>query len=92
MSDEQPLSPDQAKRVRAKLKRIKAYQDLFNTNLGRLVLGDMMKAHGIFHPHPPDPYQMAIKDGERAVVLRIMTFLKINPNELIERIGEDEVL
>ena len=94
MSDFQPQSPDeeerQSRRVKTKLKRIKAYQDLFNTPLGNIVLKDMMRAHGMWNPHPAETQQMAIKEGERAVLLRILTFLKINPTELIERIGDDE--
>ena len=92
MSDEQPLSSDQDRRVKARLKKIKAYQDVFNSPLGSKVLHDMMRAHGLLSAHPVNPQEMALKEGERLVVLRILSFLKINPQELIERIGDDETV
>lgn len=91
MSDEQPRSPEEVRAERRRAK-IKGYQDLFNTPLGSKVLGDMMNAHGFKSPHPADPIQMAMKEGERLVVLRILTFLQINPTELRERMNSDEVL
>lgn len=91
MSDSQPLSPDELKRIEKRKARIKAYQDLFNTDLGSRVLNDMMRAHGMMSPHPVNPQEMALKEGERLVILRILTFLKINPRELIERIGDETV-
>jgi len=91
MSDEQPQSPEVQARIQKRLKKIKAYQDLFNSPTGAAVLADMMRVHGVLSAHPADPQSMAIKEGERAVVLRIMTFLQINPTELRERISDETV-
>lgn len=70
-----------------RLNVIMAYQKMFDTKEGEMVLGDLMLAHGMLTPHSSDPQMMAIKEGERAVVLRILTYLKTNPKDLLERIN-----
>ena len=87
MSDEQP----QEVRQKNYNKRLKAYQDVFNSPLGAAVLKDMIKAHGILDPHPVDPQEMALREGERMVVLRILRLLKTKPQDLIERINDETI-
>lgn len=53
------------------------YHSTFSVSAtGREVLKDMMKAHH-FHnsTFDPDPLKLALNEGERNVVLRILTFL-----------------
>lgn len=64
------------------------YQKVFSGPDGRAVLYDLMEYHGILSAHPKQATEMALKEGERLVVLRILALLKTNPNELMERIEE----
>lgn len=46
---------------------------------GKAILEDMKKAHHFYSstaPVPFDPYMMAICEGERNVILRILTILE----------------
>lgn len=67
-------------------KRLSHYHAVFTTPAGEAVLADMMRKHGVMSAHPVTPQEMAIKEGERAVVLRILQILKTSPQKLIERI------
>lgn len=72
------------------LERIQKYHDVFDSPEGQWVVNDLMAEHGMLSPHPPDPKKMMLKEGERLVVLRILTLLKENPARLRERIAEHE--
>lgn len=72
------------------VQRVQKYQAVFGTADGQWVLGDLMAAHGMLQPHPQKPEEMALKEGERLVVLRILTMLKTNPRLLLERIKQHE--
>lgn len=81
---------DRARAVKA-AARIRAYKSVFSTPLGKKVLHDMMKAHGMMRSHPADPQLMALKEGERLVILRILQLMETNPAKLIERIEHAQV-
>lgn len=83
--DEKQLERDRARAVKS-AARIRAYQKVFGSTLGQKVLHDMMRAHGMLQSHPADPQQMALKEGERLVILRILQLMKTNPRQLLERI------
>lgn len=62
------------------------YNNVFNVSpSGRAILEDMMNAHS-FHntTFSVDPYTMAFKEGERNVVLRILTILDTYKKEVEE--------
>lgn len=84
------MAEKKAKTERRSLKKVEAYQHVFNSPSGRLVLHDLMQAHGVLAAHPSVPEEMMLKEGERLVVLRILAFLKVNPKDLLERIEEHE--
>lgn len=66
---------------------IRAYKNVFNNPDGKLVLADMMKAHGMMSSsYKKDVNEAIFKEGERNVVLRLMSILKIDENKLKERI------
>ena len=70
-----------------KKKLYRAYQEVFNLDSPQVctVLKDMCKAHGVFDGgFDKDPYVNALSSGERNVVLRILTILNMNPNDIIE--------
>lgn len=57
----------------------RAYHNVFGAANGKLVLEDLQKAHFINGPmtsHPIDPYALAYNEGQRNVVLRIMSILE----------------
>lgn len=72
------------------VERVTKYQAVFGSPDGQWVLEDLMSAHGMMSAHPANPEQMALKEGERLVVLRILTMLKTNPRQLLERIKQHE--
>lgn len=63
----------------------RAYHTLFKETMqGKTVLADMMKAHHVFDStFSSKPLEMAFREGERNVVLRILTILDISPEEAI---------
>ncbi len=74
-----------------KLDILKDYQDVFKTHAGQRVLQDLMHTHWIMSStYTNDTTQMYIREGERNVVLRVLSILKVNMNELHERIKHDK--
>lgn len=77
------------RRSRRPLDRAVSYQAVFTSVEGEKVLNDLMKEHHIMgSTFCKDPYDSAFKEGERAVVLRILSILKINVEELAKRIDK----
>ena len=58
--------------------KLEDYNNCFNVSpTGRAVLDDMEKAHFMkSSTFSPDPYETARNEGERNVVLRILTILR----------------
>lgn len=72
-----------------KLDQVANYQFVFNSEEGKKVLYDMMKTHYVIgSTFSKDPYEMALKEGERNTVLRILSILKIDPQKLLEDINK----
>lgn len=76
-------------------KLIKAYQDTFNTESGKMVLHDLMRRHRVFSVHylpgdqlTPDGIGMAVRNawnqGQRSVVVEIMGRLQMNLNDALD--------
>lgn len=77
------------KRARKPVDRAISYQAIFNTPEGQNVLWDMMHTHHMIGSvFSKDPLEMALKEGERNVVLRILQILKIDIATLAKRIEE----
>lgn len=69
---------------------MQAYRSFFETPQGILILNDMMKKYGVLHTtFRGDVNEMLVREGERNVVLRILSILKIDINKLRERIEEN---
>ena len=87
MSDE---NKGAAKKVaRRQVARVQDYQQTFSSPHGKRVLYDLM---GVCHMLQPlnvsNPQVMAFEEGQRQVVLRILTYLKVDMEKLHERIRE----
>lgn len=68
---------------------IKAYHRLFKTVDGKIVLQDLMQKHRVLKPvFDNDTHVMAMREGERNVILRVMSFLNISETQLEEMMAE----
>lgn len=76
------------KAAQRSVSKVKLYQSVFSGPEGRKVLLDLMSTHGMMNStFSGDVNAMLIKEGERNVVLRILTMLKQDINQLQERIN-----
>lgn len=81
------MADSQAKR---QITKFTDYQVVFNTPQGKRVLLDMMKNHKMLSSSfDSDALQMARNEGERNVVLRILSMLKVDITDLNKRIEEN---
>lgn len=72
-------------------QRVQAYHKCFSGPDGALVLNDLMRVHSVLNStFTGNVNETLLKEGERNVVLRILTILKTNPNKFLERIEKDE--
>ena len=74
------------------LDNIKFYRAFFKSKHGEKVLYDLMKTHNFFTCTfvKGDRDEMLIKEGERNVVLRILSILKIDPQKLEQMMKKEE--
>ncbi len=67
------------------------YQRAFKDGPGRKVLLDLMNTHHVMGPlFDKDPLEMAFSEGERNVVLRILSYLKVDTQKMFADIEEAE--
>jgi hypothetical protein len=67
--------------------RVVDYKRTFASEQGKRVLHDLIATHFVMNATytKGDPMGMAFKEGQRQVVLRIMTMMKMDPEE-VERV------
>lgn len=72
------------------LTRHSAYCNVFKSPDGKKVLYDLFRAHSMLSTTylKNDPVGMAILEGERNVIIRILSILKTNPKQLQKLIEE----
>lgn len=60
--------------LKKKIRLLRAYKSLFNSEDGRLVLNDLMKVSGYYLPvtKPRDAVYTAFLDGKRAMMTEIL--------------------
>jgi hypothetical protein len=68
------------------------FRNTFTTGHGRRVLTYLMQSYHVFSPTHTmgDPYQSAYHEGQRSVVLQILSFMNLNPDEVQEQINKTE--
>ncbi len=72
---------------RKKLEELNLYQAVFNTAEGKRVLYDLMKVHHMTGPLPDrHPGEIHRAEGERNVVLRILSILNVDSLRLEEKL------
>jgi hypothetical protein len=70
-----------------------AYRTIFDSDSGIRVLHDLIKTCHVLQPTmDPNPYEMAYKEGERSVVLRILKTLETDPARILELIKQGNQL
>lgn len=73
--------------------KIVDYKRVFGTEQGKRVLHDMMVAANVLSPMMSKGARgedLLFSEGQRNVVLRILTFLKTDPEKLIQLMKEGE--
>lgn len=74
---------DMLKKLSFKKDTMQAYQRVFESPEGKLVLRDLMKGcHFYETTFTGDAIETAYREGERSVVLRIIRTLKLDPREI----------
>jgi hypothetical protein len=81
------MDKENKRRSRRPVDRAISYQAVFSSAEGEKVLHDLMRQHHMLgSTFCKDPYDSAFKEGERAVVLRILQLLKLDVEKLAKRI------
>lgn len=66
-----------------------AYKRVFSTHEGQLILQDLIEQHGVLHSvFDQNPSVMALREGERNVVLRILSLIDCSSSEILKKIKE----
>ena len=69
--------------------KIQRYQRVFAGPDGRAVLYDLIQSSGMLSsPTTLETNQTMYRMGEQGMVLKILHYLKVNPQQLLERIDE----
>ncbi len=79
-------------RGKRRLATIENYKEIFNTPGGKRVLWDLMQEHYVIAPtfDGCEALEMAYREGQRNVVLRILQLMKIDVRKLAEALEERE--
>ena len=70
------------------LEIFRSYEAVFNSPAGQVVLEDLKRANHLYgslvtNPGPIDPMQMAIAEGERNAILRILAILQSKESDYV---------
>lgn len=83
------MKKDQREQARRSLAKVTDYQRVFGSSQGKRVLYDLMKTHFMLSgTMGRDPYESAAREGERQVVIRILSKLSKDIKELENYIME----
>lgn len=81
------------KREKRVADTIAAYQKLFNSDEGKIVLLDLIKSCNVLNTtYSTDSHETAYREGERSVVLRILKTINTDPARVMElmKLGNQE--
>lgn len=76
--------------AKRQVARVMDYKRAFASEQGMRVLYDMMSSHHVLGSTyvKGDALDMAFREGQRQVVLRILTIMKTDPSKMEKLIGE----
>lgn len=84
------MNSDKLKQIDS-VKIISAYQNLFNSEPGRVVLEDMAKRYWFYKSMQDiNPQIVAHREGERSVICDIKNMLNINTTDLMNQIKSED--
>lgn len=68
------------------------YKHVFGSEVGERVLRDMMRNHFMTRPSHvrSDPYETSYNEGQRAVMLRLMTYMNYDIKKFDELVKQGE--
>lgn len=71
--------------LKKRIRLLKAYKALFNSEDGRLVLNDLMKLSGYYVPvtKPRDAFYTAFLDGKRAMMTEILRRAHVSQERIV---------
>ena len=78
--------------MKKRVAKISDYKNTFNSQQGRRVLADMLAENKCLSTSfvKEDPYLTAFNEGQRNVVLRILTILQVDTTQLLKLIEETD--
>lgn len=78
------------KRLYAPSQRRRDYEQIFESEAGKRILADMVRYAHILHPTyvKGDSHQTAFREGERNMVLRILSIIGQKPEQFIENVND----
>lgn len=83
------MKSEQLKRAKKQVSQIETYRKVFLSPDGEKVLHDLMKNHSMLGAtFSGDVNKMLVLEGERNVVLRIFSILKLDVQKFRERIDQ----
>ena len=72
-----------AKKDSKEVSLIKSYKNVFSTESGKKVMFDLMERFGMLHaPYNPESNKVLYTEGQRSVVLHIMSMKDTDPKAL----------
>ncbi len=78
-----------SKKHQKQVDRALAYQSVFNSVDGKKVLLDLMRQHHVYSSSFDESHsKMALKEGEKNVVLRILSILQVDASELLDKLKQ----
>lgn len=75
-----------------RFNKVASYKQIFNSEAGKRVLEDMMTTHWVLSStySGEDTHEAAFKEGERAVVIRILKLIQLDLAQMQKYIEEIE--
>lgn len=81
--------------VPRQVKLVQQYRSVFSSPEGQDVLYDMLLAHGFLKSNyksgPNATADLLVLEGERNVILRLLSKLNTDPQQILERIKQHEM-
>ncbi len=78
-------------KARKRISIVASYREVFNSPLGKRILYDLVQNHYLMSStFSKDPMEMALREGERNCVLRILKMMNIKKEDLVKKLEEIE--
>jgi hypothetical protein len=87
-----PGESQSVKLAKRAMARVIDYKRTFASEQGRRVLSDLIAEHYVMNSTyvKGDPQDLAFREGQRQVVLRMLAIMKVDPTEIQQKIEESD--